>query len=710
MNLRSRRDFFVAASFGPIAAHLAWGADPSIHVGVTDWNLRLGANPEAVPLAAKIGFDGVQVSFGRKLVDDKLPVDNPATVARYLALSTEHKITIAGTCVDRLHENGLKSDKLAVRWVQDSIRLTSSLKTRVLLLPFFGKWAIQTKEEMDYTADALRDLGPEAEKAGVILGLEDTISAEDNVRIMERSRSKAVLVYYDVGNSTQQRLRRGQRDPLAGQGPHLPDPPERQSELHGRGQDPIPRGRPSDPGHRLLRVYGSRDRYASRQQCGGRHEEEPGIYSRSDGLSEPARFSFQRRHGTLLADGVGGVHRGAQQRPDVDPGPVTRAESAPSEPHMRQVNLDTDILVAGGGLAGVCAAISAARHGARVVLVQDRSRLGGNSSSEVKMHVVGANCHTGRPGWRESGLIEELRLADAVNNPQRCWELWDLLLYDKVVSEPNITLLLETTLYSATVRDGRIVEAAGALRQERASLPHHGENLLRLYRRFAARPGSGRRHAHGPRGAVGVQRSRSRPRSRTTARSGRASCLRRGCIAIRCRSRAPKWARKITKEQLVHRKITSWEYGYWWIEWGGDRDIIADNEKIRFELLAIVMGVWDYIKNSGDFPDSRYWGMDWVGMMPGKRGSRRLLGDHVLTQQDLMKGELPGCGRDRRLADGCASAGGLRPFRPAAQYGAAAARSLRHPAALAVQPQCREPVHGRAATSARATWLSRRRV
>src|ERR1044071_9332926 len=148
----------------------------------------------------------------------------------------------------------------------------------------------------------------------------------------------------------------------------------------------------------------------------------------------------------------------AQQRPDVDRSTVQPGSPA-GEPHMRPVVIDTDVLVAGGGLAGVCAAISAARHGARVVLLQDRSRLGGNSSSEVKMHVVGANCHTGRPGWREGGLIEELRLADAVNNPQRCWELWDLLLYDKVVSEPNITLLLETTLYSATVRDGRLQEA-----------------------------------------------------------------------------------------------------------------------------------------------------------------------------------------------------------------------------------------------------------
>ena len=90
-----------------------------------------------------------------------------------------------------------------------------------------------------------------------------------------------------------------------------------------------------------------------------------------------------------------------------------------AEPNLALVDLDTDVFIAGGGLAGACAALAAARNGARVVLVQDRSRLGGNSSSEVKMHVVGADCHTSRPGWRESGIIEELRLDDAVNNPQR---------------------------------------------------------------------------------------------------------------------------------------------------------------------------------------------------------------------------------------------------------------------------------------------------
>jgi sugar phosphate isomerase/epimerase len=101
-----------------------------------------------------------------------------------------------------LHDNGLKIDKLAPKWVSDSIRLTKELETRVLLLPFFGKWGLQTPAEMNYVGDALRELAPEAEKAGVILGLEDEISAEDNVRIMDRSGSKNVLVYYDVGNST----------------------------------------------------------------------------------------------------------------------------------------------------------------------------------------------------------------------------------------------------------------------------------------------------------------------------------------------------------------------------------------------------------------------------------------------------------------------------------------------------------------------------
>src|SRR3954470_23405666 len=73
--------------------------------------------------------------------------------------------------------------------------------------------------------------------------------------------------------------------------------------------------------------------------------------------------------------------------------PRPSSERFAGEPNMTLVDLACDLFIAGGGMAGVCAAVAAARHGAEVVLVQDRSRLGGNSSSEVKMHIVGADIH-----------------------------------------------------------------------------------------------------------------------------------------------------------------------------------------------------------------------------------------------------------------------------------------------------------------------------
>jgi hypothetical protein len=119
-------------------------------------------------------------------------------------------------------------------------------------------------------------------------------------------------------------------------------------------------------------------------------------------------------------------------------------------------------------MAGLCAAISAARNGARTVLVQDRSVLGGNASSEIKMHIVGADCHGKNPGRRESGLIEELKLEDAARNPHRSYSQWDLLLYEKAILEPNLTLLLDADVVSAETEglpDGRrVIRSARVLR------------------------------------------------------------------------------------------------------------------------------------------------------------------------------------------------------------------------------------------------------
>jgi hypothetical protein len=305
------------------------------------------------------------------------------------------------------------------------------------------------------------------------------------------------------------------------------------------------------------------------------------------------------------------------------------------EPNMTLVELECDVLVAGGGLAGVCAAVSAARNGAKVILCQDRSRLGGNSSSEVKMHVVGADCSGGRPGWREGGLVEEFRLDDAANNPHRSWEFWDLLLYDKCKSEPNITLLLDSPLFA--------VETKGEKIQQVMVRCDKTEHLYRIKSkiyidatgdsRLALEAGAEFRWGREARSEFNESLGQEKEDLQTLGSS----------ILFTARDYGkpvpftpPKWARKVTKEQLRFRSVNSWEYGYWWIEWGGQLNTIRDNERIRFELLSIVMGIWDYIKNSGDKPKSANWGMDWVGMLPGKREARRVIGDHILTQSDLI--------------------------------------------------------------------------
>lgn len=316
------------------------------------------------------------------------------------------------------------------------------------------------------------------------------------------------------------------------------------------------------------------------------------------------------------------------------PGNIT---AAPAEKHMALVDLTCDVLVAGGGLAGVLAAVSAARNGARVILVQDRSRLGGNSSSEIKMHVVGANRHKSRPGWREGGLLEEFRLDDATNNPQRCWELWDLLLYDKVISEPNITLLLETTLYAAEVKDGLIERVLA-----RCDRTEHIYRIgARLFcdctgdSRLGLEAGAEMKVGHESRDEYGESLA---PKTADRQTQGCSILFTARDFGRPMPFTPPRWARKITAQHLRSRPIssTSWEYGYWWIEWGGHMNTVRDNERIRFELLGIVMGVWDHIKNSGKYPSAASWALDWVGMLPGKREARRLVGDHMLKQQDLM--------------------------------------------------------------------------
>lgn len=126
---------------------------------------------------------------------------------------------------------------------------------------------------------------------------------------------------------------------------------------------------------------------------------------------------------------------------------------------FRHISLRADYVIAGGGMTGVCSAITAARAGVKVILVQDRPVLGGNASSEVRLWVLGATSHMGNNNrWsREGGVLDEILVENTFRNKEGNPVLFDMVLMDKVLAEPNITLLLNTVVYKVEKDDDRTV-------------------------------------------------------------------------------------------------------------------------------------------------------------------------------------------------------------------------------------------------------------
>lgn len=308
--------------------------------------------------------------------------------------------------------------------------------------------------------------------------------------------------------------------------------------------------------------------------------------------------------------------------------------------------LETDILVAGGGPAGVAAALAAARQGAKVVLMQDRPVLGGNASSEVRMHILGAN--SGRPEidlqmeTRETGIIEEIRLENAFRNPQRSPSMFDQILYEKCVAEPTLSLYLDTRVTGARVENGTITEAEAlcAATEDRYTV------RAKVYLDCTGDGGLGVAA-----GAVFMRgREDKAEHGESFARDEKDNKTLGSTLLLMGRKHdepmrfiAPSWARKFKEKDLKLRRHAAHgstdyglEYGFWWLEWGGHFDTIKDNAAIRHELLSIVMGIWDHIKNDGDH-GAEYWALDWFGAVPGKRESRRFIGQHILTEADVLE-------------------------------------------------------------------------
>jgi len=303
---------------------------------------------------------------------------------------------------------------------------------------------------------------------------------------------------------------------------------------------------------------------------------------------------------------------------------------------------DVDVCVIGGGMAGLSAALAAARRGATVALMHDRPVLGGNASSECRVHICGADRNTRFPNLRETGVLEELRLANLRHNPQRSFSVWDLVLYDAARREERLALLLNCSACRAEADDRRVRSVTGwqtttqtwRTVRARTFIDASGDAVLAPLTGAAFRSGREGRAEYGEplaperadRGSMGMTLAFAaveddRPRPFTP----------------------PPWARRYERcEDLPGdwREHGWWGLGYWWIELGGLDDSIADTERVRDDLLASVMGVWDHIKNRCDRhrEAAGNWALAWVQFLPAKRDSRRYVGRHVLTQQEIQAG------------------------------------------------------------------------
>ena len=341
---------------------------------------------------------------------------------------------------------------------------------------------------------------------------------------------------------------------------------------------------------------------------------------------------------------------------------------------IHKLSKSYDVIVVGGGLAGVCAAIASARTGAQTAIVQNRPMFGGNASSEVKMHIVGASAHGSKKNLAETGIIEEILLENKKRNPISSFSVFDSVLWEKIAYQNNLSFFLNTNVDDVYMNGSRIssicchqaTTETELILSASVFVDATGHGTLGVMSGASYRSGSESKHEfHEP----------SAPESSNQYHMGSSLMF----IAKKCNEpvafEKPFWAYSFSEDDLRFRPhsngitshadggeiinavsdgtrlpgFSSNDSGYWWIELGGQyADNIAAGETIRDELLKCVYGVWDHLKNQGNHGLSHY-ALEWVGMVPGYRESRRLEGDYILTENDI---------RSNKIFDDAVSYGG----------------------------------------------------
>lgn len=309
------------------------------------------------------------------------------------------------------------------------------------------------------------------------------------------------------------------------------------------------------------------------------------------------------------------------------------------------------VVIVGGGLSGVCAALASARQGAKTAIVQARSVFGGNNSSEVRMHVCGANCHAQKKDLAETGILMELQLLNKSVNPNYSFPMWDMVMWGKLKAVPNLDCYLNTVMDDA-VMDGETIKAI-ICRQSSTELIYRlsadvfvdatGHGTLGYYAGAEFRYGSESQAEFNEPDA---------PEEENGFTMGNTILFHSTDMGENTPFQKPDWAYSYKEEDLEYRPHgnVTWSHGengveekydvssgYWWMELGGEsKNIIEQTENINDELFKSIFGVWDHIKNQPGHNAENY-AMDWIGSVPGIRESRRLEGDYVLTENDILE-------------------------------------------------------------------------
>ncbi len=307
---------------------------------------------------------------------------------------------------------------------------------------------------------------------------------------------------------------------------------------------------------------------------------------------------------------------------------------------LKTQSLKTDLCVIGGGIAGICTAVAAARKGINVVLMHERPMLGGNASSEIRMWISGAV----RRGANETGLIEEIELENLYRNPTKNWYLWDHLLFDFVKREKNITLLLNCTCMDASTTEGQYPYGRTKKITSVKGYQLTTQSFIEIESKFFAdcsgdsilAPLTGAEFMIGREGKkeFGEATVVEKHDSMTMGMS----CLIQGRETTKpVKFTLPEGCKKFGDEHYKYRKPEMHEEheNFWYLELGGNRDSIADTESIRDELIELALGTWDYIKNSGNYNCDNY-ELEFLGFLPGKRESRRMTGEYIITANDVL--------------------------------------------------------------------------